>query len=87
MGSRARGRARAATRSLVSARGAAHSEGAAAVAVFVEHPSSIETGKVLPKFTADDDEVDGLAPAIRSHQWWRTDPRVTLTYWQRASSV
>ena len=51
MGSRARGKA--AARSLRSARGAAHSEGTAAVAVLAEHPSSIGTGKVLPKSTTD----------------------------------
>jgi hypothetical protein len=83
MGSRARGRA--GTRSLRSAGGAAHSEGAAVDAILAEHPSRIGTGKVLPKSTTDDDGIDGLAPARRSHQLCRTDPRLTLTYRQRAS--
>src|ERR1700688_4810193 len=55
MGSRARGRA--ATRSVLSVREAAHSDGAGGVAVLAEHPSSIGAGKVLPKSTTDDDEV------------------------------
>src|ERR1700730_1451997 len=66
MGRRAWGRA--GTRSLRRPGGAAHSEGAAADAILAEHPSRIGTGKVLPKSTTDDDGIDGLAPARRSHQ-------------------
>jgi hypothetical protein len=44
-------RGRAATRSLRSAREAAHSEGAAGIAALAEHPSSIGPGKVVPKST------------------------------------
>jgi hypothetical protein len=31
--------------------------------VLAEHPSNIGTGKVLPKSTTDEDDIDALAPA------------------------
>src|ERR1700674_3923268 len=48
-----------------------------------EHPGSIGRRKVFLKSTTDDDYIEGLAPARRSHQWWRVDPRLSLIFRQR----
>jgi len=56
---------------------------AAADAVSAEHPGSIGRRKVFLKSTTDDDYIEGLAPARRSHQWWRVDPRLSLIFRQR----
>src|SRR5260370_33034879 len=79
MGSRARGRA--ATRSLRSARGAAHSEGVAADTILTGHPSSSGSGSTSKVYDRRDD-IDGLSRQKVSPAW-RTDPRFTLTFRQR----
>jgi hypothetical protein len=63
MGSRGKGRV--ATPSLGSARGrAVRNEGAAEVAVLAGDPSGIGTGKVLPKSTTDDNEINELGQPV-----------------------